>query len=87
MQAACIPDSGLDRRRDDSLGHEHAVQAGMRDLVTAIRERGPPEVTPDDALLSLAVALAASDAGPCGAPFQPPPGIELSAPGGESSVC
>ena len=44
------------------LEYKRAIQAGMRDLVAAIRERRPPEVGADDALLSLGVALAASKA-------------------------
>jgi predicted dehydrogenase len=58
--------------------HEYkcAVQSGMRDLVTAIRENRPPQVTASDALLSLAVALAATEGGTCGQPLPPIPDLE-----------
>jgi predicted dehydrogenase len=57
--------SAPDRWQEYKLG----VQSGMRDLVTAIRENRSPEVTADDALLSLAVALTATEAGTCGRPL------------------
>jgi len=47
---------------DRQLEYKRAIQAGMRDLVAAIREKRQPRVSPDDALLSLAVALAANEA-------------------------
>jgi len=43
--------------------YRRAVQASLRDLVGAIREGRSPEVTPADALASLAVAWAATHAG------------------------
>jgi predicted dehydrogenase len=42
--------------------YKQAVQAGMGDLVAAIHENRPPEVSGEDGLLSLAVALAANEA-------------------------
>jgi predicted dehydrogenase len=44
------------------LEYKLAIQAGMRDLVGAIRENRPPAVSSADALSSLAVAIAASRA-------------------------
>ncbi len=41
--------------------YRRAIQAGMRDLVDAIREGRSPEVTAEDGLLSLRIALAASE--------------------------
>ena len=41
------------------LEYQRAIQAGMRDLVQAIKEGREPEVGLDDAMQSLAVALAA----------------------------
>lgn len=49
--------------------YKWAVQAGMRELVAAIRTGRQPEVGIDDALLSLAVALAASEKNTCGGPL------------------
>ena len=40
--------------------YRRAIQSGMRDLVAAVREERDPEVTPDDALQSLEIALRAS---------------------------
>jgi predicted dehydrogenase len=60
-------DSVPDRWRE----YKRAVQSGMHDLVTAIRENRSPKVTADDALLSLAVALAATEEGTCGRPLPP----------------
>ena len=42
------------------LAYKEAIQAGLRDLVNAIYTGGPPTIGPPDALLSLAVAVAAS---------------------------
>jgi predicted dehydrogenase len=54
---------------DRQLEYKRAIQAGMRDLVAAIREGRPPGVSAADALLSLAVALAASEEQTCGVPL------------------
>jgi hypothetical protein len=54
----------LDRQGD----YRRAIQAGLRNLVAAIHGEEALEVRPEDGLLSLLVALAATD-GPCGVPF------------------
>lgn len=54
-----------DRQRE----YRRAVQASLRDLVGAIREGRSPEVTPADALASLAVAWAATHVGAAWAPI------------------
>jgi predicted dehydrogenase len=43
--------------------YQGAIQAGMRELIAAIKRRHPIKVSLDDAILSLAVALAARDGG------------------------
>ena len=48
--------------------YKRAIQAGLRNLVTAIHGEEALEVRAEDGLLSLAVALAATD-GTCGVPF------------------
>jgi predicted dehydrogenase len=53
--SACAPDRQVEYKR--------AVQAGMRDLVGSVIDGTPPEVTAADGVLSLAVALAASEEG------------------------
>lgn len=46
---------------DRLLAYKRAIQTGMRDLVEAIYTGQPLQVSPDDAIQSLVVALAASD--------------------------
>jgi predicted dehydrogenase len=53
--------------------YKRAIQSGMRDLVSAIRRGSTPEVGAADGLLSLAVALAACEAGTCVEPLRLPP--------------
>jgi predicted dehydrogenase len=50
-------------RQDD---YKRAIQAGVRNLVAAVREDAPLTVTPDDGLSSLAVALAATESSQTG---------------------
>ncbi|MCZ7573444.1 MAG: Gfo/Idh/MocA family oxidoreductase [Ardenticatenaceae bacterium] len=63
------------RAPERQLEYKRAVQAGMRDLVAAIRDNRPPEVSAADGLLSLAVALAASDPETCGRPLPAIPDV------------
>lgn len=51
------------RAPDRQEEYKRAIQAGLRDLVAAIRGEHPLEVTSLDGLLSLAVALAAREGG------------------------
>jgi predicted dehydrogenase len=46
---------------DRRLAYKRAIQSGMRDMVAAIHTGQPLRVSPDDAMQSLVVALAASD--------------------------
>jgi predicted dehydrogenase len=46
---------------DRKLSYKRAIQSGMRDMVNAIHSDKPLQVSPDDAVQSLAVALAASN--------------------------
>jgi predicted dehydrogenase len=54
----CAPD-----RQDD---YKRAIQAGVRNLVAAVRGDAPLTVTPDDGLSSLAIALAATESSQTG---------------------
>jgi hypothetical protein len=52
----------------------------MRDLVSAIRHGGTPEVGAADGLVSLAVALSACEADTCGEPIRLPPEVDATKP-------
>jgi predicted dehydrogenase len=56
---------------DRQQAYKRAIQDGLRDLVAATQQDRPPLVGPADALLSLAVAAAASRSDSCGRPFEP----------------
>lgn len=61
-QGAKVEVQGEVQAPDRQGEYKRAVQAVMRDLVRAIREKGKPAITPEDALSSLEVALTATAA-------------------------
>ncbi len=58
LSAAVQATASAPERQDD---YKRAIQAGVRSLVAAMHGEAPLTVTPDDALSSLAVALAATE--------------------------